>query len=181
MPLRFLRFYKTALLLSLTAAIVIIALNVVRDPIVIALIVIGSLLGTFIMDLDYVLHAYFIEPTDTNSGLIKDYLYHRDLNGLAEFIRSHKDEIRNKTLHSALFQIILGLATIFVLNSSSGVLLKTLILSAFLNSIYRFIEEYLRNEAGDWFWSLKINTSPQNIYVFILVLAATLLYSFYIF
>ena len=181
MSLRFLRFYKTPLLLSITAAVVITALNVERNPIAILMIFAGSLLGTFVLDIDYILQAFFIEPVAPNSGLIKDYIRQKDLYGFAEFVQTHKDEIKNKTLHSALFQIILGAATIFVLSSSSGVFLKALILSAFLNSIYRFVEDYLHNEASDWFWSLKINTTPQNIYIFLLALVGTLFYCFYIF
>jgi len=181
MPFRFLRFYTIPLLLSITASVVVVALNVVREPTEILLIFAGSLVGTLILEIDYILHAYFIEPEAPQSGLIKDYIYHRDFYGFAGYVQSHKDEITHKTLNSALFQVILALTTIFVLSSSASTFIKIMILSTFLNSIYRLMEAYLRDEAADWFWSLRINTNPQSIYLYFLTLVATLFYCFYIF
>jgi hypothetical protein len=173
--------YRTALLLSITLAIVLIALTVERNVINIILIAAGAIVGTFILDLDYVIHAYFVEPETTFSKMIVDYTKHKDIRGLLAFISVHKNDIEDKTLNSALFQIVLGAASLFVLASDVSLLIKTMVISAFLNSIYRFVGEYMHGRAPQWFWSLKINDTKGNMYGYILILLFTLFYCLYLF
>ncbi len=177
---RFLDIYKTPLLVSLTLFIAVIALNTERSTINIVYILLGSLLGTFLMDLDYLMHVTFVEPEHKNTDLIMDYLRHFDLIGYFVFVHSHKDEFEKKTFHSALFQVILGLATIFVMASTTPLIIKILVLAAFVNSIYKFLEVFFKDKAKDWFWSFKIDTKPQNMYMFLLLLVAELIVSFII-
>lgn len=181
MPTRTVKPYRVPLLLSLTLGITIVALNVEKEVINLGYIFLGVILGTFTLDLDYIIHAFFIEPEKQQSLVLKDYIQHRDFAGLLNYIVQHEKEFEEKTLNSALFQIVLGAATIFVITSTIGLFLKAFILSSFLNSIYRFFKAYLRNETEEWFWSIKVETSPTNIYIFLLILLATFGYSLYIF
>lgn len=177
----FIRIYKVPLLLTFTLFVALLAVSVEREVLNIVLIFLGALLGTFFLDFDYIAHAYFVEPEKPNSGLVKDYIKHKDYFGLLNFIHTHKFEFEERTLNSALFQIILGASAVFVMSSSISIFLKVFILSAFVNSIYRFLEEYVQGQVTKWFWSLKIDTKPMNIYIYLLALLVGVFYQIYIF
>lgn len=177
----FLKLYKLPLLLSVTFFVILMALRTERETINIVLMLLGSLLGTFFLDLDYLIHAYFIEPEKPNSDLVKDYVKHKDIQGLLMFVHSHKFEFEDRTLNSALFQLILGAASIFVINAHITVFLKVFIAAAFLNSIYRFMEEYLEGHTENWFWSFKMEIKPVNVYLYLLLLIAASAYGVYMF
>lgn len=167
---------RTALLLAMTLAIVLLGLTVERNTFNITLIIAGCIAGVFVLDLDYIIHAYFVEPNTTFSKTLISYVKHKDIHGLLAFIKTHKNDIEDKTLNSALFQIVLGGAALFVLSASVSIFLRSLILSAFLNSIYRFGEEYLRGRVKQWFWSLKVDTTKSSIYGYTFILLITFLY-----
>lgn len=173
--------YRVPLILSIALFVAVIALRVEREPLIIFFIFLGSVLGTFVLDLDYLIHTYFVDPNAQLSGMIKGYIKHKDYRGLFNYIHYHKDDLPNKTLNSALFQVVLAALTIFTLSSSTGVLIKSLVLSAFLNSIYRLTELYTQDKAGQWFWSLKIKTDRNTVFGFISALIITLLYAISIF
>lgn len=156
------------------------ALKMERDPLNIFLMLLGSFLGTFLLDFDYLIHAYFIEPEQPNSGLIKDYVKHKDVQGLLLFVQSHKFDFEDRTLNSALFQLVLGAASIFVMTANVTIFLKIFIAAAFVNSIYRFMEEYLQGKVENWFWSFKMEMKPLNVYLYLLLLIAASGYSIYI-
>ena len=176
MPTKATHLYRIPLLLSITLTIVLIALRVERDVINLIEIVFGALVGTFVLDLDYIVHAYFIDPSSQFSNMIVSYTKHKDLGGLLTYISIHKYDIEDKTLNSALFQVVLGGAALFVISSNAGLFIKAIVISAFLNSIYRFIEAHMEGRAAQWFWSLKIGHNKISTYIYSLALFATLIY-----
>lgn len=178
---RFIEIYKIPFLISITLFIVLLALTVERNVLNIMYIFIGAFLGTFLLDLDYLIHVYFVEPQHKNSGIIKDYIKHFDLIGYCVFVTTHKDEFMKKTFNSALFQTVLGLAAILIMASTTPLVVKILILSAFVNSIYRFMEAFFSERVSDWFWSFKIAITPRNMYTFLLILLAELVVAFIVF
>ena len=54
--------YKFPALMSFVLAIVIIALKLESSPLNIALIILGSFLGVFILDLDYIFYTFLVDP-----------------------------------------------------------------------------------------------------------------------
>ena len=181
MPTRTVKPYRVPLLLSLTLGVAIVAVNVEREIVNIMAVFAGSIIGTFTLDLDYIVHAFFIEPEKQESLVLRDYVQHKDIKGLLNYISYHESEFEEKTLNSALFQVVLGAATIFVITSTIGLIIKAFVLSTFLNSIYRFLKAFMHDKTDDWFWSLKIDTTPLNVYLFLLVLLATFAYTLYLF
>ncbi len=171
---RFLTIYKLPILISLTLSIVLLALTVERNALNIVYIILGSFIGTFLLDLDYLVHIYFVETQHKNAGIIKDYLKHFDLIGYFDFVNAHKDEFSKKTFHSAVFQVVLGLAAVLIMASTTPLIAKVAILSAFVNSIYKFMEAFFKEQANEWFWSFKVDTNPRNMYTFLLILLAEL-------
>jgi hypothetical protein len=162
--------------MSLTLAIVILAFRMEKNAVKIAYIFTGSLLGTFFLDIDYFIHTYFVEPTAQFSKMVAGYIKHRDFIGTLEYIYHHKDSIKEKSLNSGLFQIILAALTLLTVSSSRNLFFKALLLSTFLNSLYRFSEYYYSGRSNEWFWSLKLNLTKQNITIYAGVLIAVFLY-----
>ena len=163
---RFLIENKLSLLIALTVTIILLALTVARDPLVIGLIFLGSLLGSIILQLDYVIYAYFLEPEKEYSKSVRGYIKDKDYSGATDYIYFHKNDINDKTLNSALFQIVLGLAMLFVVTSDVSMFIKSLVVSAFVNSIYIMMEEFYANRSDQWFWAFKNKPSKNLFYAY---------------
>lgn len=171
------KLYKTPLILSVTLAIVLLAIRVERNIDGIVFIFLGSIIGTFFLDIDYFIHTYFIEPTSQFSKMVAGYVKDRDIIGAFEYIYHHKNDLNEKSLNSGLFQIILAALTLFVVSSSTNLLVKALLLSTLLNSLYRFSEYYYEGRTSEWFWSLKIHLTKQNVVVYTAAIVGIFLYT----
>ncbi len=147
----------------------------------ISMVALGSMLGAFILDLDYVIHAYFIEPNAHFSKTLAGYIKHKDFANAAQHIHFHKKELREQTLNSALFQMVLAGVTIFVVASSTNIFIQALVISTLANSLYRFSEYYFENDLEDWFWVLKNKPTSQQASIYGLCIFAVLIYSISIF
>lgn len=176
--LYFIKTYKTQLLISITIAIAIIALGVVRSNIVILMIVLASLLGTFILDFDYFIHTYFMEPHTNFSKNVNAFIKHKDITNLLRYIEFNKNDISEKTLNSALFQIVLAIFSIFAVSSNVSFFIKALVLSTLSNSIYRAIEAHYTNQTKEWFWAFKKSPNTKNFFAYIIGLILVLIYCF---
>lgn len=140
------------------------------------LIFLGSMLGTFFMELDYILYAYFLEPTADFSKTVTGFFKHGDVGNALNYIHTHRDDIKDKTLHSFLFQLVFGALMIFVASSNASLVVKALILSAFLNSIYRMYEAFAQGKVSDWFWALKEKPEKNTFYLYTGGLLAVLVF-----
>lgn len=181
MLFKILSYYKLSLLLSLTLALALVALRVETNPFLISLIILGTVLGTFVMDIDYLIYAFFLEPTADISKDIASFIKHGDLYNAITYLKYHKDEIKEKTLHSALFQAILAGSCIFVVASNANLFIKALIISALANSLYQFAQIYFEGKVGDWFWVLKDSPTKFATLVYTTLILAALIYSLFIF
>ena len=173
---KLLTIYRVPFLTSLTLAIVLIAVNVTRDPLTIALTFTGALIGTFFLDLEYVIHSFFLEPKTDFSKTFSTFVKHRDFPSAAQYIQIHKHEIREKTLNSALFQVIFAFFTLFVVTSTRHLFMKSLTISVLANSIYRLIEVGYEKRLGDWFWAMKEKPNQQTVSIYTIGLIGLLIY-----
>ena len=162
MSKRLFSIYKTPLLLTVTLIITLIAIKVPREPLVFTYIILGALLGTFLLDLDYIIYAFFLEPEADFSKTLTAFFRHGDLFNAFSYIQYHKDEIKEKTLNSIIFQVVLAGISLYVVYSNTGFFIRSLILSAFLNSLYRLSEHYFTQTTDEWFWALKNKPSQQK-------------------
>lgn len=172
----FIRLYKTQILVSITLAVAIISLSVIRNYFTMSLVLIGALIGTFLLDLDYLIYTYFMEPHRNFSKNLSTFIKHKDFNNALKYIEFNKADVKDKTLNSALFQSILAVFSIFVISSEVTYLLKALVLSTLANSIYRLIEAYYTNQTHDWFWAFKTVPNKKGIILYSVALLLVLLY-----
>lgn len=173
--------YKFPLLLAVFVTVAILALTVQSNPIQIALVILGALCGAFFLDLDYILHAYFLEPESEFGKSVQGYICHRDYKGLANYIFYHKNDLKEKTLNSAIFQLVLGGASILVVSSTAGNFAKALVISAFVNSMYRLAEQHFEyKNTDDWFWALKNKPDKKGLVIYSTTLIGVLLLSLFL-
>lgn len=172
-----LNFYKIPLLLSATLAVVLLAFNVITDPFIIAAIVLGSFLGTFLLELDYYIYAYFVEPEGDFSRSLRGYVKDRDFANATNYIYANKSAVTEKTLNSVMFQVVLVALAFYVAYATPYLFVAAFVLSAFLNSVYKYIESYLDGTYSEWFWVLKIKITREGaiIYAGLLVLSLFIL------
>jgi hypothetical protein len=163
--------------ISITVAIVIISLSLFKTPKILLLTTSAALIGTFILDLDYFFYAYFLEPEKGFSQTLRGFVTHRDINNVISHIQHNKGEVSDKTLNSAFFQILLAGITILAVSSTSGIFLKTLIVSTFANSIYRLTDYYFDGQAKDWFWALKKTPNDSGILLYGVIMFLILSFS----
>ena len=169
--------YKIQLFVSLTLVIALIATNIINRPTYNALIILGVFFGTFFLDLDYVVYAYFLDPEKSFSKTLRGFVEHKDLSGALNHIYYNKKEVKEKTLNSVLFQIVLAGAALFVVSSTSSFFVKALVLSTFANSIYKMAIYYFDGKADQWFWSLKKTPSENGILIYGVIMFMILVYS----
>lgn len=174
-------YYKLPLLISATMTVTLLALGVVRKAWPISEVVIGCFLGTFVLDLEFIMYAYILEPTAEFSKSIVGYIKYKDFGGLLEFIHTHKNEVTDRALNSVLFQVILVPIAIFAVYASQSLLIKALILSTFASSIYKLIESFFDGKTAEWFWAIKAKPSKQGVIGFIIFLLLVLVFCLYIF
>ena len=168
--------YKIPLLISLTLAVILTALPVLKEPITIGIVFFSSIVGTFILDLDYIIHAYFIEPEKDFSKTLRAYIKHKDTINAVKHVSLHKSDVEDKTLNSALFQVVFALFSIFVMFSDIYYPLKALVLSILANSIYRLSELYFTKQAKNWFWAFKSTPDNKGVVVYMVIITSIFIY-----
>ncbi|MFA6981995.1 MAG: hypothetical protein WC243_03165 [Patescibacteria group bacterium] len=170
-------YYKIPLLISIFLSITVLALTLEKNALNISLIIAGALLGSFFLDLDYLLYAFFLEPKADFSITLAGHLKNKEYRSALAYIHYHKNDIGDKTLNSALFQVVLAGASLLVVSSSSSYLVKLLVLSAFVNSLYRLAEHYYEGNTGLWFWALKVKPDKRATIYYSAALVAILILS----
>ncbi|MBD3365800.1 hypothetical protein GF360_00450 [candidate division WWE3 bacterium] len=169
------KIYKLPLLVSLTVFIVITALAVLKEPLEIGVVFLGSLLGTFFLDLDYIIYAYFTDMSTDFSRTLRGFFKHNDYSNAVSYIYYNKDKVKEKTLQSILFQIVIGAFSIFMVFSPINYFAKAVVISVYVNSLYRLAERYAKHDTNDWFWMLKDKPSEKNVKIYLAVHVITFL------
>ena len=173
---KILTYYKIPLLISATVGITVAALGVARNAIDIVEIVVGVVFGTFLLDMEFILYPYLFEPKTDFAKSVFAYMKHKDYAGLIGFINEHKNEIEDKSLNSALFQVILAPFSVFLVYSDASYFVKAFVLSIFANSIYRLIESYFEGTTKEWFWAIKGNPKKEGVLAFIIGMLLVLVF-----
>jgi hypothetical protein len=157
-------------MISVALVVVILAIIVPHDVFTITTIILGSAFGTFVLDSEYFLYAYVFEPQADFSKTLAAFVKHGDLLNAVRYIQFHKNEIKEKSLNSAVFQIAMALTCIFVSAANTGFFIKALVLSIFLNSIYVMFENYFQQHSDDWFWALKTKPNKRAFIIYTVIL-----------
>lgn len=173
--------YKIPLLISLTLAIVLIALGTIRAPFDISLVFVAAIAGTFVLDMEYLIDAFFVDPKKDFSRTLVSFLKHSDWTNAIKHIYYHKDEFKDNALNSALFQVIIGFLSILVVFATRSLFGQALVLSIFANSIYVLFEHLFNNKTDEWFWILKEKPTRKQVYGYVFLMLILFSLSLYLF
>lgn len=169
-----LHFYKLPLILSIVIGIAILASATVRTSLGITQVMIGAILGTFVLDLEYFLNAYILDPGKDFSKTLKGFVRDKDWGNTMSFIQYHKNEAKENALNSALFQVVLVALSIFVAYASPSLFAQALIISVFAQSIYVVFEHYYKDSTDDWFWMLNDKPTKAMVQLYLAGLVVAL-------
>jgi|GEM_PF-601891 len=172
--------YKIPLAISLTLAIAVTAMTTAAAPLVITMILTGAFFGTFLLDLEYVIYALIFEPDRDFSKTLLAFFKHGDFVNAARYIDFHRHEIKDKSLNSAIFQILLAFLAIYIVSSTTLLILKVFVLSVLANSMYKLAESYYENKLDDWFWAMKDPPSKEGLFIYSSLLIGIFVYCLYI-
>jgi hypothetical protein len=166
--------YKLPLLISLVLAMALMAMKTARYPIDIAAIIGGSFLGLLVLDLEYVIYVYVLEPDSDFAKTFLGFIKHRDFFNALSYINYNKDEIKDKSLNSAIFQMVMAPLCILIIYASDTVFVKAIALSIFANSIYRLAECYFAGRTDEWFWVFKTKPDRSKVVMYMLGMVVVL-------
>jgi len=164
-----LRIYKIPFLISITLGVVIVALSVLKNPVDIVAVFLASTVGTVFLDLDYFIYAYATDVEKDFSKTLRGYIKYRDFSNAFSYIYYHHENIKDKTLQSVLFQVVVGAFSVFLIFSPLNSFIKALVLSIYVNSLYRLAERYFKGSVDDWFWVLKEKPSKKEVKTYLIV------------
>lgn len=171
---------RTQLLISAVVAIVFLAVVVERSAINVFLIILACFLGTFALDLEYPLYAYLFEPEKGFSKNLQGYVKDKDYKGALKYIFYNRGDVVDKSLNSALFQIIFAVLTVLVAYTSTSNVVTALVFSIFANSIFKMWEHYFNGQTDEWFWALKNKPDKNGIVMYSAAMILVLVVSFII-
>ena len=174
-------FYKVPLLISLVLSVVLVALNPSKPAFSFTQIFLGAFIGTFFLDIEFFLYAYIFEPETDFSKTLLGFVKHGDFVNAFLYINYHRDEVKDKSINSGVFQVVMALVCISVVLATTYVLMKTLVLSIFANSMYRFAECYYKGNIDEWFWALKKTPGKQALFLYAVGLVGVLVFCLYCF
>lgn len=178
---KLLSLYKIPLLISAVLSVVLVALNPSKPVSDITQIFIGAFIGTFFLDIEYFLYAYLFEPQADFSKTLLGFIKHGDVPNALLYLNYHKDEIKEKSINSGVFQIVLAFLCISIVLATTFVLIKVLLISMFANSIYKFAENYYKGTVAEWFWALKKTPSKSSLLIYTIFLMGVLVFCLYSF
>ncbi|HAI62708.1 MAG: hypothetical protein UU64_C0012G0013 [candidate division WWE3 bacterium GW2011_GWF2_41_45] len=171
---------QTQFIISAVVAIVFLASVVERSAVNAVFIVLASLLGTIVLDLEYPLYAYLFEPEKGFSKNFKNYIKDKDYRGALKYVFYNRGDVVDKSLNSALFQIIFAVLTILVAYTSTSRIATALVFSVFANSIFKMWEHYFNGQTDEWFWALKNKPDKKGVIVYSAAMILVLVVSFLI-
>lgn len=175
------KYYRLPIILSISLTVVLISQVFRNGYLELTLIFLGCLLGTFFLDLDYFINAYLLDTDSEFSKLLRDYVKQKDYTGALNYIIHHADEVKNKTLNSAVFQVALSFFALYIVRNPVSTFYKALVISILVNSIYRFFYFFIQDEHHDWFWILKKAPGKMFIGIYNLILFIVVGLSIYLY
>ncbi len=171
--------YKLKILVSITLSIVLIALRVEKAPINIIAACVGALLGTFMLELEYIIAAYWTDPDSEFSPNFRELISQGNYATAIIYARKHGYSLKQRTLHSVLFQLVLAFLLYYLVTSFASLLSIALVLSIYIQTFYAMYEENDETHSiVSWFWILKKQPSKGTQILYLLAMVAVLVYIF---
>jgi hypothetical protein len=140
---------------------------------------VGAIIGILLPDLEYILYAYFIDPSVQTSSDIRAFLRSKNIKGFVSYIDTKEYSFGEMSVHSVLFLFVLMIFVIYAGAGNAFILVKGLALSMYITLVYSaFIELYKTKTLKRWFWMLKISMNTSQYSAFLIVMFLTFIFLF---
>lgn len=104
---------------------------------------VGGLIGTFLPDIDHLLHVWLIKPAELTSIRFNQMIEKRSIKRGIELLYETRNERKNLIFHSNFFQVIFFIVTFWLMSSSGSIFGKGLALAFALHlSVDQLIDMY---------------------------------------
>jgi len=119
----------------------------------------GTLVGTFLLDIDHLIYWFFTHPEKEDSQKARKLWQGKEYKELLLLLGQSHDSHTRLIFHSALFQIIFLIFTLYIFTSGGSYFGSGLAAGINLHLLKDEWEEYFEkkyNHLNDWlFWQLK--------------------------
>jgi len=137
----------------------------------------GGVLGTLLPDIDHLVYVYVLKPKEAHSeevvGLIKDKKYKETWN----YLVATRQQRVGLIFHSALFQLIFLVFTLYVATSSGSLFGKGLVLAFSLHLFIDQLVDYLDlKKIDNWFTDFPVKLDNRQKIWYLWGVGALLLY-----
>jgi hypothetical protein len=128
----------------------------------------GGLIGMILPDLDHLIYAYFIKPTDLSSQRVLNHLKTKDFKRGLSLLYETRNERRELVFHSIFFQLIFLVPLFWILSSSNSFFGRGLAISFALHlAIDQLIDYVESGSLENWFNNLpfRLNSEQSKNYL----------------
>lgn len=130
----------------------------------------GALIGTFILDLDHLIYAFFYKPHEPSSHKIRVLFLRRDWQGVLRVLEECHQEHTELFFHQAVFQVIFLLFSFFIITSTPSFLAKGIVMAANLHLLKDFWADQIKspphlNKYLFWQVNRRIDLGLQKFYL----------------
>jgi len=132
----------------------------------------GTLGGTFLLDLDHLIYWFFTHPEKQDSQMARMLWQKKDFKGLVLLLERYHDTHTRLIFHSALFQVIFLIFTFYIFTSSGSLFGSGLVAGMNLHLLKDEWEDYFKkpDHLNNWiFWQIKKEISLQEQKIFLIL------------
>src|SRR3989344_8518541 len=140
------------------------SLSLPREWLQLVWLILGGILGWWLVWLDFVAFAYILHPEAQVSQYIKFQLDNRRFKKAAEMVTLRIGEFDKLTTRSALFQAAWVVLTVFTLTSTAGWFGKTMIMALGLHILIDQWQLYMKDKEAlkkQLFWQIQRPIYPS--------------------
>lgn len=174
--------YKIPFLIALVVGLSAVVFGNVSNWLVAVWAFLGAILGIFIVDMEYILNAYIIDPSVEISGIIRDMIKKKQYKLYFKFLNENEYKFTNMAIHSTLFLVILAFFAFYIIVGNYWVFAKTFTVSILAVLVYKSIIELSKTKTLKrwfWFYNGEISYRASIVYCVSLVIYLFVLVSFF--
>lgn len=161
---------RSHLVTSLIYFLVLVPLVVLQWRFNLIFFLIGIILGTFILDLDHLIFAFYQKPEESSSQRIREALGRRNWRELLRVLEEVHQEHTELVFHQAIFQVIFLVFSFFIVTSTLSLLAKGIVMAANLHLLKDEWQDQKRDahHLNKWlFWQVgqRVDLQTQQLYL----------------
>jgi hypothetical protein len=131
----------------------------------------GTTLGMFFPDLEYLLYAYFIDPSAEKSREVRSFISKRNFNGFVKYLEEKEYSFGELSIRSVLFLFVLMIFIIYAGAGRAFILIQGLALSMYATLLYSALMEFVKTRTlKRWFWMMNVNFHEKEYSGFLILL-----------